>query len=154
MTDRWHITVVGPIVRRAGVPKPGWLNDNDRMHFHARNRIVQQWKANTRFACRVAGLRRMERARIDIVFVVPHARRDTNNLNPTAKAIVDGIRDNREKVGRHWIKVPGWLPDDDAAHLDGPHMDLRVEPGIQRPTVEVTITPLEGDCTDGNRTTD
>lgn len=139
---QYAFAVRGPMVRRAGVLKPGWLNDNDRMNRYARNRLVQQWKANARFACRAAGLPRMERARIDVVFVVPHARRDTNNLNPTAKAIVDGIRDNRERLGNRWVPVEGWLPDDDTAHLDGPHLDLRVDKAVRAPLVEVTITPL------------
>ncbi|WP_128683426.1 hypothetical protein [Actinomyces qiguomingii] len=59
---------------------------------------------------------RLERARIVIESLFPdRRRRDTHNLMPTVKPIVDGLVD------------AGLLPDDDTRHLVGPHLEASSE---------------------------
>ena len=116
------------------VPAVIVLNSNQRRHWSKNapaTRALRMLGRNlgARELDPVAGL-----VRIDIDVWKPSARRyDPANLYPTAKAIIDGLRDARI------------LAEDDYHHLDGPHLhhggtdpDLRLDIRLH-----ITITPKD-----------
>lgn len=127
------------------VTGPAWLSSNDRRHHMEKWRITQAWKANAGWAIRQARTPRFE-GKVRIVALclfTDRRKRDPLNYADTAKACIDGIRDQYvkpipDKDFAHVIR--GVLADDDAAHVDGPDMRSRVEPGIRTPTLELHIT--------------
>ncbi|MGH3099292.1 MAG: hypothetical protein ACRDMV_25205 [Streptosporangiales bacterium] len=89
------------------------LSANGRHHWAHRHRITRQLRDTTRWLARARHIPHLQRAHIVAVYQPPdRRRRDPANLYPAVKACVDGL------VDAHVI------PDDDAAHLDGPDMRL------------------------------
>ena len=90
------------------------LNANDRdIHWARRKRITRELRQTTGWKARIQHIPAMQRAYVLGVYEPPdRRRRDPANLYPSFKACVDGLVD------------AGVLPDDDAAHLDGPDMRL------------------------------
>ena len=110
-----------------------WMNANEmrRWHWSKRHRLTKAWRNDTAALARTARLPKLQRAHILVhIHKTTNRRYDPANLNPTIKAIVDGLIDY------------GLLPDDDALHLDGP--DLRAGEKRDKPGLTLTITPLEG----------
>ena len=89
------------------------LTSNQRPHWSTRARITAEWRALAATQARSARIPPLDRALI-VVHWIPATRHrhDPCNAYPMIKASVDGIVD------------AGVLPDDDAAHLDGPDMRL------------------------------
>ena len=87
------------------------LNENHRHHWAsvaARRRELRRWAAHLAAATRAP---RLGRARVTAtVRLSSHGRRDPLNWAPTVKPLLDGLVD------------AGVLPDDDAAHLEGPYL--------------------------------
>lgn len=109
------------------------LNANDRRHWRAKARITANLRTTAAWSARVAHVPHINRAHILAVIEPPdRRRRDPANAYPSVKACVDGLVD------------AGVLPDDDAAHLDGPDMRLgEVHPG-GRIVLHITELPGEG----------
>lgn len=129
------------------VTGPEFLNANDRQHWSKRARLTHQWRTNAGWAVRAARVPRITgKAHITAVILFPdRRRRDPGNWYPTVKACIDGLTDRWVKPVAHVdyaCVLRGILPDDDAAHLDGPDIRSRVEPGIRTPTVELHITEV------------
>jgi hypothetical protein len=116
----WVVTITAPCV---------FLTANDRRHKMAEAKLIKSWRAAAFVAAQVEHLPRgLARVRID---AVAHFRgrppvRDRSNLSPTLKAVIDGLGPARE-IRRKGVIVGtsigyGLIPDDDDAHLDGPHL--------------------------------
>lgn len=90
------------------------LNANDRDgHWARRKRITDTLRQAAGWAARGQHIPLLDRAHVLGVYEPPdRRRRDPANLYPSFKACIDGLVD------------AGVLPDDDAAHLDGPDMRL------------------------------
>lgn len=108
----WTITITAPCP---------WLTANDRRHWAAQAELVKQWRLASCLAARWAKLPTgLDRVRID---AVAHFRgrppvRDRDNLQPTLKAVIDGLGPEKQtKKG----KTPGYglVPDDSDKHLAG-----------------------------------
>ncbi|NYF44666.1 hypothetical protein [Streptosporangium sandarakinum] len=95
------------------------LNANGRGHWRARHQVTKTLRETACWLTRAAKIPPLEFAEMTAVYEPPdQRRRDPANLYPSWKAVVDGVVD------------AGVLPDDDAKHLDGPHMKLgEVHPG-------------------------
>lgn len=88
------------------------LSANQRLHHYARNALTQEWRQAAHMYALAHKLRRLHRAHIIVTIGFPTGhKRDINNYQPTAKAIIDGLIDYR------------LLPDDNDVYLVGP--DLR-----------------------------
>lgn len=108
------------------IPRALVVNSNHRLHFMERSRKTRELRNLASWAAR-AQLKPVEgRVRVLCTYQWPDARRrDAENLAPTSKACVDGIRD------------AGILPDDDSRHVVG--VDNRQ--GEKSPTgILLTIT--------------
>jgi crossover junction endodeoxyribonuclease RusA len=111
----WTITISAPCA---------WLTANSRMHRMAEAKLIKQWRLASCLAARWAKLPTgLGRVRID---AVAHFRgrapvRDTDNLRPTLKAVVDGLGPQRI-TKRGVVPGHGLIADDDDGHLDGPHL--------------------------------
>ena len=82
-------------------------------------------------AARAARVPRLERAHVLAEYQPPDGRRrDPANWYPSFKACIDGLID------------AGVLPDDDAAHLDGP--DMRLGEPYPKGRLVLTVTELPG----------
>ena len=94
------------------VPASVVLSSNDRRHWGAAGSRTAQLRTLGRLAGRsMYPVPAGARVRIDVDVWKGHDRRyDPANLYPSAKAIVDGLRD------------AAILVDDDWRHVDGPHM--------------------------------
>ena len=116
------------------VPAGEWLTSNGRYHWAQKARRTRALRIRAAYAARAARIPPMARARITVhVHGRTRARTDPANAYPTVKAVIDGLVD------------AGVLPDDDAAHLDGPDMrlgdpDPRLPTGHHRLTVDITNT--------------
>jgi len=97
------------------------LTENQRLHHYARNTRVQSIRTVARQTAVVTRAPRLERARLDVGVAFPdRRRRDTHNLMPTVKAVVDGLVDAR------------LLPDDSWRHLSGPRLERAPEVSPRR----------------------
>lgn len=113
----------------------GWpaelISANDRHHHQQRARLVKAWRWHA--YQKAADLEIDEpylRARVIVHYrFKDNRRREVSNLQPTSKAILDGLVD------------AGLLPDDDDVHCVGP--DNRREWPNGEPRITVTIEPLE-----------
>lgn len=129
-------------------PPADFINANDRPHHHAKAKLTKAWREQA--ALSVPKLRPIvrpglhgalavlagfepntfARAHVIVSYRFPNnRRREVSNLQPTSKAIVDGLVD------------AGVLPDDDDRHVIGPD-NRRTYPNGE-PEVTITITPLE-----------
>jgi crossover junction endodeoxyribonuclease RusA len=107
-------------------PPAAFINANDRLHFHAKARLTKAWREATAAAVGFEPYR-YERARIVIAYRFPtNHRREVSNLQPTSKAIVDGLVDAL------------LIPDDDDAHVIGPDNRRDYPNGPLRVTVTIT----------------
>ena len=116
------------------VPAGEWLTSNGRYHWAQKARRTRALRVRAALAGRAARPRipPMVRARITVyVHGRTRVRTDPANVYPAIKACVDGLVD------------VGVLPDDDAAHLDGPDMrlgapDSRLPTGWHKLTINIT----------------
>jgi hypothetical protein len=110
------------------------LSLNDRRDRREQWRLIRIWREATRQHARAtlgADFPRYAQARIDIEIAFTTRRvRDPGNWAPTAKVIVDAL-----VFGRGGLHGLGILPDDDAAHLDGPYV-------TQADHLAVSVVPL------------
>ena len=103
------------------------LNANQRMHWAKKARLTRDWRWTAHRRAQQASLSPLARAHITVTLSFPdRRRRDVNNYQPTAKAIVDGLVD------------AGVLPDDSDAYLVGP--DMRAGERSSEGWVVVTVT--------------
>lgn len=112
-------------------PPAAFINLNDRMHHMVKAKLTKAWRQAACGAI-MSGFHsdHYTRARITVAYRFPtNRRREVGNLQPTSKAIVDGLVD------------AGLLPDDSDAHVVGPDNRRHIPNGT--PLVTVTITPLE-----------
>lgn len=115
-------------------PPAEFINANQRLHHMQRAILTKAWRRAAESAIDRLGTHRpiYKRARIVVAYRFPtNHRREVSNLQPTSKAIVDGLVD------------AGLLPDDSDAHCVGPDNRRHIPNGD--PLVTITITPLEGD---------
>lgn len=85
------------------------LSANQRLYHKERNKKTQWWRQIAAIHCRNLRIPAMQQARIEIWFRFPNNfRREVANLQPTSKAIVDGLID------------AGLLPDDRDEFCVGP----------------------------------
>jgi hypothetical protein len=112
-------------------PPAPFINLNDRMHHMVKAKLTKAWREAARVAID-AGFHpdHYTRARIVVAYRFPdNRRREVGNLQPTSKAIVDGLVD------------ANLLPDDSDKHVVGPDNRRHIPNGS--PLVTVTITPIE-----------
>ena len=120
------------------------LTSNQRLHYYARSSRVRSIREVAAATARLTRAPRLERARVTITIAFPdRRRRDTHNLMPTAKAVVDGLVD----AG---LVDAGLLPDDDHRHLVGPHLEAAddLSPkkfGRRTFTFRIAVTDLGGE---------
>jgi len=103
------------------------ISANDREHRQATAKLTKKWRLEGRAAARRAGMTgALEWARVVIFYRFPdNIRRETSNLQPTSKAILDGLVD------------VGMLPDDRDEHCDGPDNRRLWPNGPHRVVVQV-----------------
>jgi crossover junction endodeoxyribonuclease RusA len=110
-------------------PPCAFINANDRHHHHAKAKLTKAWRQAAEAAVGFDPYY-YERAHITVAYRFPtNHRREVANLQPTSKAIVDGLVD------------AGLLPDDSDDHVIGP--DNRRERPNGPARVTVTITHAE-----------
>lgn len=112
-------------------PPADFINLNDRMHHMVKAKLTKAWREAARDAI-LTGFHpdHYTRARIVVFYRFPtNRRRECANLQPTSKAIVDGLVD------------ANLLPDDSDNEVVGP--DNRRSYPNGSPLVTVTITRLE-----------
>jgi len=112
-------------------PPAPFINANDRLHFRAEAKLTAKWR---KWTADTVGSQwhpvHYDRAHITIAYrFKTNRRREVSNLQPTSKAIVDGLVDAL------------LIPDDDDLHVIGP--DNRREWPNGTPRVTVTITPIQ-----------
>jgi hypothetical protein len=112
-------------------PPAPFINMNDRLHHHAKAKLTKAWRDA---ACTAVNAQfepyHYTRARIVVAYRFPNnLRREVANLQPTSKALVDGLVD------------ANLLPDDSDAHVVGPDNRRHIPNGT--PLVTITITPIE-----------
>lgn len=101
------------------------LSSNQRLHHHELNRRTQLWQdLAAKAAQRVKPL---EWARIEVWYRFPdNRRREVSNLQPTSKAIIDGMVQQESRRGARRRPFVQLLPDDSDRYLVGP--DNRRDP--------------------------
>jgi Holliday junction resolvase RusA-like endonuclease len=116
-----------------------WVNANGREHYHAKGRKVAAIRERAGWAARAARMTSPhERTRVVMhLFYPPTARkRDASNLQPTAKAIMDGMTD-----ARVW-------PDDNDRHVVGPDLRAAQESSGVKGVLKVVVVLHAGDPAD------
>jgi crossover junction endodeoxyribonuclease RusA len=107
------------------------LNANQRHSWRYKARVTAELRRTAGWAARAARVPRLERAHVLAEYQPPDGRRrDPANWYPSFKACIDGLID------------AGVLPDDDAAHLDGP--DMRLGEPYPKGRLVLTVTELPG----------
>lgn len=102
------------------------INANHRHHWAAKAKLTRAWREVTAAQYRKSAIPPMDTAHVTITIGFgDNRRRDIGNLQPTAKAIVDGLIDG------------GLMADDDDAHLTGP--DLRRGPKVDGRVPVITV---------------
>lgn len=110
----------------------GWLSDNQRLFWAARNQRTQGWRLATFLRAKHDRLPKLDYARIICELRFADARkRDPSNWAPTAKACVDGLVD------------AGVFTDDDSTRVIGPDMRMGPKVPIAWRGVHLLIYPLE-----------
>ena len=128
-----------------------WLTSNPRstVDWYGRARQVRAWRDATVIACHAARAPHgITPVRISMVARSTGRApvRDSMNLYPTVKAIVDGLTPRRVITrGKRVYVTPGYglLPDDDDRHVLG-HPTWTLEHHGGQPCVLVTIAPVVG----------
>lgn len=136
----WTVTVTAPC---------DWLNLNGREHWGRKAGRARSWRHATLAALRAAHLPTgLDRIRVDaeLRFAARRRRRDPSNFMPTIKPMVDALCP-AQRTTRGVAVGYGLIPDDNPAHLDGPHLTIG-EPIEKKPygpvgEVILTITVLE-----------
>lgn len=110
-----------------------WLNANQRLHWATRSQRTRAWRYAASYAARQADLpKHLPNAHILITLGFPDARRrDVGNLQPTAKALVDGLIDY------------GLLVDDSDEYLTGPDLRRGPKTTTGRGLIVLTVTTQE-----------
>lgn len=110
-------------------PPCALINANDRLHFQAKAKLTRTWRDLARLSAR-GTLTGFHHAHITVTYRFPtNHRREVSNLQPTSKAIVDGLVD------------AGVLVDDDDDHVTGPDNRRERPNGSLRVTVTITEEP-------------
>lgn len=74
--------------------KANHLSMNQRLSHHPRNDRTQYWRQHVRALAKNQRVGKVGRARVEVWFRFPvNQRREVANLQPTSKAIVDGLVD-------------------------------------------------------------
>lgn len=115
-------------------PPAKFINANDRLHHMVKAKLTKAWRDAAYMAVLGIPLRDrphdMHPAHITVAYRFPNnRRRETSNLQPTSKAIVDGLVD------------AGVVPDDSDQYVVGPDNRRHIPNGT--PLVTITIRPLE-----------
>jgi Holliday junction resolvase RusA-like endonuclease len=112
-------------------PPADFINANQRLHHHAKAKLTKAWREAAWLNAKYAeDYRQYDRAHVVIGYRFPtNHRRDVQNLQPTSKAICDGLVD------------AGLLIDDDDLHLIGPDNRRHIPNGS--PLVTITIRAIE-----------
>jgi Holliday junction resolvase RusA-like endonuclease len=112
-------------------PPADFINANQRLHHHAKAKLTKAWREAAGLHAKYAeDYRQYDRAHITIAYRFPNnRRRETSNLQPTSKAIVDGLVD------------AGVIPDDSDEFVVGPDNRRHVPNGS--PLVTITIRAIE-----------
>lgn len=107
-----------------------WLSTNQRMHWAPKARLTKVWRMLARTHARAAGLPKgLDRVYVTAtVHKTRGGRWDAHNLQPTAKAAMDGLVDY------------GLIEDDDNTRLTGP--DMRAGEKRDRACLVLRITPV------------
>lgn len=117
----WTVTMTAPCV---------WLTANDRRHHMAQAKLIKAWRVAAFVAAQVHHLPRgLDRVRIEAEarFRGRAPVRESSNLHPTLKAVVDGLGPQRETRHRNIIRVSvgyGLVVDDDDKHVEGPFVTI------------------------------
>lgn len=123
----WTITIPAPYE---------WLTSNIERFHYRRATAVRKWRTATLIACRQARLP-LGITPVRITAVAKYAGRrlpvrDRLNLEPTIKAIVDGLTPPKTfRRGRSWVHLVGYgfLPDDSDKHVLSTDWQLeRIDP--------------------------
>lgn len=99
------------------------LNANKKLHWHPRNKIVNDLKVLGRVAGK--GLKKkFKRVKMDVTVSYPALwNADAHNYMPTMKAYVDGMVDIPPAVkGQKRLPAQGILTDDSDAYFSGPYL--------------------------------
>ena len=125
MTGTWTVEIPAVPDKKGN---PDWLNENDRRHWAPRAELVKKYRQRGKCAAELALLPQgLERVAITIHVHKTHNRKyDAHNLQPTGKAIMDGLVDY------------GLVADDNNDYVTGP--DMRRGEKRDIPGVTVTIT--------------
>ena len=94
------------------VPRPCWLNANQRLQHHQKAKYTSLWREAGREAAEASGVPNLGDAKLFCVAFIHNPRNvsyDAQNWYPSCKAAIDGI------IGDY-----GLLNDDDNDHLVGP----------------------------------
>ena len=112
-------------------PPCDFINANQRLHHHAKAKLTKAWRESITVALMSGqSLPYYQRAHIVVSYRFPNnRRREVSNLQPTSKALVDGLVDCAV------------IPDDSDQYVVGPDNRREYPNGPAR--VTVTITPLE-----------
>lgn len=103
------------------------INANSRLHHHAKAKLTRIWRAAAKEAAHELGPIHFERAHIVISYRFPtNHRREVSNLQPTSKAICDGLVDARV------------VPDDSDDYVTGPDNRRERPNGPLRVTITIT----------------
>jgi hypothetical protein len=103
------------------------INANSRLHHHAKAKLTRIWRAAAREAAHEIGPLRFEHAHIVVTYRFPtNHRREVSNLQPTSKAMVDGLVD------------AGVLEDDSDDYVTGPDNRRERPNGPLRVTITLT----------------
>lgn len=107
------------------------LNANDRTgHWGRRQRLTEALRYTAGWLAKGQRIPRLGRAHIMGYYEPPDRRkRDPSNYLPSFKACIDGM-----------VRDAKILPDDDAAHVDGP--DMRLGPVCPKGRLVLVITEL------------
>jgi crossover junction endodeoxyribonuclease RusA len=112
-------------------PPCDFLNANKKLHHQPRAKLVKAWR-EAACAAVLAGFHPdyYERAHITVTYRLSNNRRqEVSNLQPTSKAIVDGLVDAT------------LIPDDDDLHVIGPDNRREFPNGTPRVTVTIEAAP-------------
>ncbi len=126
-----------------------WLTSNpgSTSNRHGRARAIRDWRESTAWACRAAKLPTgitPVALHLALHYIDRPPVRDRDNIQPTVKAIIDGLTPPREfsRGGKKYRTVGyGLIPDDSDRHVTAITRDL-VRSLAGRPWVDLTITEV------------